>query len=362
MLKGWAHKMAAIPYRVYLLFSALIPAVIYAAIAAVLVGLLSLRVTADNGLSIALFFCALSATACFRMVRDLWSIWPYAIHANKFKVDAEDQKSIEGKPTYNQYLHSPMLVSILSSAAIGLIIFLLSYWLVPYAFSMHLSVLWLIGVVVFPLVLFFVLIVNADIFYRSYAVNDGEKKSINISSFILGFYLFPEAVCFLVLNFAIINPLSSVQTASFDVAWVTILITISITTLLLLMSAHSNPMNYVIGSLNSKLIKIMNVDKLNKKLNKTDIKSRYKLTGFSVIAWWAFIVLLQITMATVIMKNYENWFYVFLSLAQVIWIASYLYLRNKMLKGAFRQVIQYHNSDDLKQGYIDLANKDEVPA
>ena len=81
-----------------------------------------------------------------------------------------------------------------------------------------------------------------------------------------------------------------------------------------------------------------------------------------MFAWWACIVLLQITMATVIMKNYENWFYVFLSLAQVIWIVSYLYLRNKMLKSAFMQVAQYHDSEDLKQGYIDLTTKDEVPA
>lgn len=354
--------MAAIPYRVYLLFSALIPAVIYAAIAAVLVGLLSLRVTAENGLNIALFFCALSFTACFRMVRDLWSIWPYAIYANKFKVDSEDKKSIEGKPTYQQYLSSPMIVSLCASIATALVVFLIAYWLVPYAFSKHLSVLWLVGVVVFPVCLFLVLLVNADVFYRSYDVSESNQKTITINKFITGFYLLPEAICFVVLNFAIITPLYSVEDASFDVAWVTMLITISITTLLLLTSARSNPMNYVIGSLNSKLIKITDVDKLNFPLNKTDIKSRYKLAGFSVFAWWVLIVLVQMSLVTVIMKNYEGWFYSYLLSAQVIWIASYLYLRNKMLKDAFIQVIQYHGNEDLKQGYVDLNTKGEVPA
>ena len=353
--------MAAIPYRVYLLFSALIPALIYAVIAAILVGLLSLRVSEDDGLSIAIFFCALSFTACFRMVRDLWCIWPYAIYAKKFKVDSEDKKSMEGKPTYKQYLNHPMLVSILSSAATGTVVFVFSYYLVPYAFNVHLSILWLIGVVIFPFILFVILLVNSDVFYRSYVVSEGEGKALTMKRFIRAFYLLPEAICFFVLNFAIINPLSSVQSASFDVAWVTILITISITTLLLLMSAHSNPMNYVVGSLNSKLIKLTDISKLNKSLHKTDIKSRYKLTGFSVFLWWAFLVLVQITIATVIMKSYENWFYIFLSVAQVVWISSYLYLRHKMLKGAFVQVVHYHASEDLKQGYIDLSSKEEVP-
>ena len=57
--------MAAIPYRIYLLFSALIPAFIYSFIAAILVGLLSLRVNETDGLGIALFFTALCFTACF---------------------------------------------------------------------------------------------------------------------------------------------------------------------------------------------------------------------------------------------------------------------------------------------------------
>ncbi|MFT5593368.1 MAG: hypothetical protein ACI8SR_001749 [Oceanicoccus sp.] len=353
--------MAAIPYRIYLLFSALIPAFIYSFIAAILVGLLSLRVNETDGLGIALFFTALCFTACFRMTKDLWSTWPYAIFAKKFKVDSEDEKKIEGKATYKGYLERPLLVSFMFAAVSSSLVFLISYYAVPYAFGYHLSILWLVGACIFPIILFVSLLVASDIFYRSYDRESARCKNMTIKEYVARFYLYPESLCFLLLNFSIINPLGSIQQATFDVAWVTMLVTISITTLLLLMSAHSNPIYYVVGGLNSKLINITDREKFNFKINKKDIKESYKVSRFSLIGWWALIVFIQVVMVTVFIKNVESWFYPFLFSAQVVWMVSYFYLRNSMLLGSVKQVIKYHGREDLQQGYMDLSESQKVP-
>lgn len=346
--------MAPIPYRIYLLFSALIPAVIYALLAAVLVGLLSLRVNENDILNIVLFFTAFCFTASFRMTKDLWSTWPYAIYAKKFRVDSKDKKGMHGKATYRAYLERPLRVSVLLSLFASGLIFLLSYWLVPYAFGTHLSVLWLIGSFLFPLILFFILLLAADVFYRSYVVEEPECQSFSIKQYVKKFYTYPEALCFLLLNFAIINPLYSVQTEPFDVAWVTMLVTISITTLLLLLSAYSNPTNHVIGGLNSKLINISDLHEIGFQFNKEDITGGYKLKKFSLLGWWFLLVFLQTVLATALMKSQESWFYLFLLSAQIIWLISYIYLRNSMLINSIRLVFQYHSRADLQQGYLDL--------
>jgi len=360
MLKDLVVDMAAMPYRIYLLFSALIPAIIYASIAAVLVGLLTLRVNENDVLSIALFFTALCFTASFRMTKDLWSIWPYAIYAKKFRVDSKDKKHIDGKSTYKGYLERPFKVSFILSIFSSSLVFLISYYLVPYAFSIHLSILWIIGTFIFPLILLFTLLMAADIFYRSYAFEKPHCQLFSMKAYVKKFYIYPEAFCFLLLNFAIISPLNSIQAASFDVAWVTMLVTISITTLLLLMSAHSNPMNYFIGDLNSKLIKITDLKEIGLQLNKKDIKDSYKVKKFSLVGWWLFMILIQIVLATAFMGSYESWFYLFLFTAQIIWLASYIYLRNSMLNNAIKQVIRYHSRADLQQGYVDLSKSEEV--
>lgn len=359
MLSGLVVDMAPTPYRIYLLFSALIPAFIYASIAAVLVGLLTLRVNENNVLSIALFFTALCFTASFRMTKDLWSIWPYAIFAKKFRVASKD---IDGKATYKSYLERPFRVSFIISIFSSSLLFLISYYLVPYAFSTHLSVLWIIGSFVFPLILFFTLLIAADVFYRSYAFEEPLCESISIKAYIKKFYLYPDALCFLLLNFAIISPLHSIQLASFDVAWVTMLVTISITTFLMLMSAYSNPMTHVIGGLNSKLIKITDLKELELQVNKSDIKDNYKVKKFSLVAWSVLIISIQTVLATVFMKSYERWFYLFLFTAQIIWLVSYIYLRNSMLISSIKQVVRYHGRTDLQQGYMDISTSEEVPA
>ncbi|MGR6871338.1 hypothetical protein ACU6U9_03270 [Pseudomonas sp. HK3] len=354
--------MAAIPYKIYLLFSALIPAFIYSVIAAVLVGLLTLRVNENDVLAIALFFTALCFTASFRMIKDLWSIWPYAIYSNKFKIDEKDKKSFEDKPTYKGFLEKPFRVSFFLSILSSGLVFAISYFLVPYAFSVHLSILWLIGAFVFPLTLFSILLITADVFYRSYSSEEANCESLTMKGYVKTFYLYPEALCFLLLNFAIISPLNSVQSASLDVAWVTMLVTISITTLLLLLSAHSNPMSYVIGGLNSKLIKMTDLSDDGFHLNKTDIKDSYKVKKFSLIGWWLLIVVVQVVIATLFMSLYKDWFYAFLFTAQIVWMVSYIYLRNHMLINSIKQVVQYHGREDLQQGYMDLSKQKEVPA
>lgn len=352
--------MAAMPYRVYLLFSALIPALIYASVAAVLVALLSLRVNETDVLSVALFFTALCFTAAFRMAKDLWATWPYAIYANKFRVDSNDKKSINGKATYRGYLERPFRVSFSLAIFSSSLVFVVSYYLVPYAFSLHLSILWIIGSFIFPLILFFVLLIAADMFYRCYAVEEPNCLHLSTQEYVKKFYLYPESLCFLLLNFAIISPLNSIQEASFDVAWVTMLVTISITSLLMLLSAHSNPMSHVIGGLNSKLIKIIDLKEMELEFSKNDIKDSYKVKKFPLFAWWLLIIAIQIVLATVFMKNYENWFYLFLLSAQIIWLASYIYLRNSMLINAIRQVARYHGRADLQQGYMDISDSEEL--
>lgn len=276
--------MAAMPYRVYLLFSALIPAFIYASIAAVLVALLALRVNETDVLSVALFFTALCFTGAFRMTKDLWAMWPYAIYANKFRVDSNDKKSISDKATYTSYLERPFRVSFSLAIFSSSLVFVVSYYLVPYAFSFHLSILWIIGSFIFPLILFFVLLIAADMFYRSYAFEEPNCLHLSTQEYVKKFYLYPEALCFLLLNFAIISPLNSIQEASFDVAWVTMLVTISITSLLMLLSAHSNPMSHVIGGLNSKLIEIIDLKEMELEFSKNDIKDSYKVKKFSLLA------------------------------------------------------------------------------
>lgn len=353
--------MAAIPYRVYLLFSALIPAIIYSVIAAILVGLLSLRVNETDGLSIALFFTALCFTACFRMTKDLWSTWPYAIYSKKFKVDSEDEKKIEGKATYKGYLERPLSVSFIFAVVSSFLVFVISYYSVPYAFSHHLSILWLVGACIFPMILFVSLLVASDIFYRSYEVQNAHCQNMTMNGYIARFYLYPESLCFVLLNFSIINPLGSIQQAVFDVAWVTMLVTISITTFLLLMSAHSNPISNVVGGLNSKLINITDRERFNLKINKKDIKESYKVNRFSLIGWWMLIVIIQVVMVTLFMKNIENWFYPFLFSAQVVWMVTYFYLRNSMLLSSVKQVIKYHGREDLQQGYMDISESQKVP-
>lgn len=350
--------MATMPYRIYLLFTALIPSLIYSFVAAVLVSLLALRVNENDGLSIVLFFTALCFTASFRMIKDLWSMWPYAIYAKKFRVDNDDKKSIDDKPTYKGYLERPFRVSLIASMFSSSIVFLISYCLVPYAFSINLTILWIIGGLIFPLILFVILLIAADIFYRSYALEEPRRRSFSMREYIRKFYIYPEVLCFSLLNFAIISPLDSIQGASFDVAWVTMLVTISITTILLLVSAHSNPMRHVIGALNSKLIEITDLRKIELQLNKKDIKGNYKVKKFPLIAWCLLTIIVQIVLATFFMKSYENWFYLFLFIAQIIWLSCYIYIRNSMLISAIKKAVRFHNRADLQQGYIDLSTSE----
>ena len=346
--------MAAVPYRIYLLFSALIPALIYSVIAGVLVALLNTRVTEENTISIALFFTALCFTACVRMLKDVWSIWPYAVYANKFRVDDEDKKHIEGKPTYIEYLENPLLVISFVSLFVSALVFVFSYFLVPLAFSFHPSVLWLVGSFIFPVILFVCILISADVFFRSYSQENITPKPIRFNQYINRFYLYPEGICFFLLNFSIIHPLNSVQELGFDAAWVTMLITISITSFLLLSGAYSNPINYIVGGFNSKLMALTDFNEIDQDINETDIKGAYKVKKFSFLFWWVSMIFVQMVVVTSFMKELDNWFYPFLLCAQVIWVSCYLYLRKSMLIKSAKQALKYHGRTDLQQGYIDI--------
>ncbi len=350
--------MAAVPYRIYLLFSALIPSLIYALVAAILVGLLTLRVTENDTAQIAFFFGVLCFTASFKMIKDQWNLWPYAIYAKKFRIDVKDEISIQGKATYDGYLSCTYQASLAFSMISSILVFGIAYYATPFAFSLHPSILWLIGSLAFPIVLMSALLISADIFYRSYAnverSNNVDSRYLTTNQYLKYYYLYPDAFCFIALNFAIIHPLRSVQSEPFDVAWVTMLATICISTLLILGSAYSNPIKLIVGGLNSRLIKLTDIKKMNLNVNEKDVESAYTVKRFSFIPWLICIIIAQVALATVLMKNVDYWFYYFLISAQAIWLVSYLYLRYAVLNNALKLVVKHHAREDLQEGYIDL--------
>ena len=189
--------MASIIYRIYLFFSAVTPAIIYSLVAAFLVFLFSLRIDDSMQTNLIVFFAALGFSAGIRVLKDIWSQWPYAYHSNKFNV----------------------------------------------ACLLALAVL-----------------VVADNFFRAYSKFDGQPMSLTANSYIAKFFVIPEVASFLILNIAIIWPLNSIEGQAKDVAWVTMLVMSVISSSILLMNAKATPINPMAGALFSKIWNVEKID------------------------------------------------------------------------------------------------------
>lgn len=352
--------MASIIYRLYLFFSAVTPALIYSLVAALLVFLLSLRVDASMQLNLVIFFTALGFSAGIRVLKDIWSQWPYAYHSNKFKVAEDEIPVLEARPLHPEILHRPYRTVVFFSALIALVVGTFSYFTMSYAAAGHAWLLWMTGSLLMPLCLAVTVLVVADNFFRAYSKYDGAAKTLSAKRYLTQFYLIPEVVSFLILNVAIIWPLHKVQFEAQDSAWVTMLVMSLISSAILLMNAKVTPINQMAGALFSNVWAIKNID-----LSEVDLSSpkQYQVWRFSYKGWLAFLVLTLMVLATAFMSSgLTHWFLPFLICAECLWLAVYLYLRIRVLKSTLAKVAVFYRQHNSYYQAGQFSSERQLPA
>jgi len=332
--------MAGILYRLYLFFSAVTPAFIYSLVAALLVFLFSLRIQPDMSLNVTLFFAALSFSAGVRVLKDVWSLWPYAYHLQKFKVADDEIPVLEKRPLNPEMLNRPLQTVFFFAGLMALIAGLTSWAVADFALSGHHWVLWVLGSVLIPVLLALAVIVVADNFFRAYSKTQQAPRIIDAEDYLKMFYILPEVLTFLLLNVAIIWPLYRVETQPNDVAWVTLLVMSLISTAFLLANARVTPINAMSGALFSKIWSVTNID-----TTEVDLSSprQYQVWQFSFKKWYAIVVVSLMCLGTAFMASGLNhWFFPFLLSAECLWVTVYLYLRIKVLRSTLAKVSVFY--------------------
>lgn len=332
--------MASIIYRIYLFFSAVTPATIYSLVAAILVFLFSLRINPSMEINLVVFFAALGFSAGIRVLKDVWSQWPYAYHSNKFKVAEHEIPVLEARPLHPEILATPYKTVLFFSALIALVVSGFAYLLMEYALAGQAWLLWVLGSLIMPACLALAVLVVADNFFRAYCKFDAQPTELTGKSYIATFFIIPEVVSFLILNIAIIWPLNTVQAEGQDSAWVTMLVMSMISSSILLMNAKATPINQMSGALFSKIWEIKDID-----ISEVDLTSprQYQVWQFSYKGWLAFLVVTLMVLATGFMSSgLNNWFLPFLVCAECLWVAVYLYLRIRVLKSTLAKVAVFY--------------------
>lgn len=351
--------MAAIIYRIYLFFSAVTPAVIYSVVAAFLVFLFSVRIDESMGVNLVLFFAAMGFTAGIRVLKDIWGLWPYAYHTGKFKVAEEEIPVLEGRPLHMGVLHSPYKLVLSIAAILALVSGGISYLIMDFALGGHTWLLWIVGSIVLPITLWMAVIALADNFFRAYSKFDGQALEMPANIYLKRFFIFPELVSFLVLNLAIVWPLHRIETTGADEAWVTMLVMTLISSVFLLGNTKSAPVNIVTGALFSKVWNIQNID-----TSKVDAESpkQYQIWQFSFKGWLVSLVSILMVIGTLLMNSgNENWFTIFLVIAETIWVVSFLYLRWKVLMSTLASVAYFYRNNPKFYLNGQFANEDYLP-
>lgn len=352
--------MASIIYRIYLFFSAVTPAIIYSLVAAFLVFLFSLRIDDSMQTNLIVFFAALGFSAGIRVLKDIWSQWPYAYHSNKFNVAEDEIPVLEARPLHPKIVFQPYRTVLLFSAILGGLVGLVSYLLVGYALDGQLWLMWVLGSLVMPCLLALAVLVVADNFFRAYSKFDGQATSLSANSYIAKFFIIPEVASFLILNIAIIWPLNSIEGQAKDVAWVTMLVMSVISSSILLMNAKATPINPMAGALFSK---IWNVEKID--ISGVDLSSpkQYQVWQFSFKGWLLLIVVSLMTLGTAFMESgLTHWFLPFLISAECLWVAVYLYLRIKVLKSTLAKVAVFYRKHNSYYQAGQFSNERQLPA
>ncbi len=332
--------MASILYRLYLFFSAVTPAVIYSLVAALLVFLFSLRIQTDMALNVALFFAALSFSAGVRVLKDVWSHWPYAYHLQKFKVADDEIPVLEKRPLHPEILERPVRTVAFFAGLMALIAGGISWTVADVALAGQHWILWMLGCALVPVLLAMAIIVVADNFFRAYSKTQLPAMELPAEDYIRKFYILPEVLSFLLLNIAIIWPLHQVQSQTSDVAWVTLLVMSLISTAFLLANARVTPINAMSGALFSKIWNITNID--TTEVDPTSPR-QYQVWQFSFKKWYAIVVVNLMILGTAFMASgLSNWFLPFLICAECLWVAVYLYLRLKVLRSTMAKVAVFY--------------------
>jgi len=352
--------MASIIYRIYLFFSAVTPALIYSLVAAILVFLFSLRIDDSMHANLVIFFTALGFSAGIRVLKDIWSQWPYAYHSNKFNVAEDEIPVLESRPLNSKIVHQPYRTVLFFSVIIGGLVGIAAYFLVDYALDGQLWLMWVLGSFVMPCLLALAVLVVADNFFRAYCKYEGPSKSLSANDYIAKFFIIPEVASFLILNAAIIWPLNSVQGEAKDVAWVTMLVMSVISSSILLMNAKATPINPMAGALFSK---IWNVEKID--ISEVDLSSpkQYQVWQFSYKGWLLLLVVSLMTLATAFMESgLTQWFLPFLISAECLWVTVYLYLRIKVLKSTLAKVAIFYRKHNSYYQAGQFSNERQLPA
>lgn len=341
--------MAAIHFRGFIFFSALIPAVIYAVVAVVLVSILSSRVQEDQIYLMWVLVSCITFSSIFKMGKDAPLLMKNAIASNKFHVANEDRPLLDSfsrTPKIRKFYPFLFGVALLSSIVISII-----SWSISEIVQTNQWQFYLLAVTVLPVTLFLSLFV---INIKAYLSIDNEApwvKPMGIEKLVRNWFVLPESISFLVINLSILLPLYSISEQSIENQVVTIVIVSLVTTAFLFLTINSDVKNHVSGLIHYD--EGREISKSEHQLNLNSIEAgpkAYKIKKFSYWKWMPIILAFQLMLfATTKYVFVGQWFYIFVFLIEVFWLVIFSLMRSSVVLDTYRKIVYFRYPRSLEE-------------
>lgn len=347
--------MAAIHFRGFIFFSALIPTVIYTVVAAILVWVLSTRIQADQIHLLWILLSCIAFSAVFKMGKDAPLLIKNAIDSNKFHVTNEDRPLLDkfrGKPiTIDLGFHSNFILGLISIALLSSVAISGVAWSFSELFKTSQWQVYILAVTILPLTLFISLFVINVKTYISIESGFQLSQSGSLDQSIRNWFILPEAFSFLVVNLSILLPLYSISLQSLDNQVVTISIVSLVTTAFLFLSINADVKSHVSGLIqynkqkyighSAQLLDLASIEKGPK---------AYQIKHFSYWKWMPAILAFQLMLfATSKYVFIDQWFHVFVFLIEIFWLVLFSIMRFSVVLDTYRKIIYFRFPDSLEE-------------
>lgn len=338
--------MAAIHFRGFIFFSALIPTIIYTLVASILVWVLSTRIESDQFHFLWILLASIVFSAVFKMGKDAPLLIKNAIVANKFHVTNEDRvllKKLERTQQIVHFFRYLFLMAMTSS-----FVMLGTAWFILEFFDQNLWQVYLAATTVLPIVVFICLF---SINIKAYLSIERDINCITPSSFeqaVRRWFILPEAFSFLVINLSILIPLYNISVHPFSDQLVTIVIVCLVTTAFLFLSINSDAKNQVSG-----LILYGQREDAIKPVDLSSIRTgpkAYQIKNYSYWKWMPVILVFQLMLfATTQYVFVEQWFSIFVFLLEIFWLVLFSVFRYSVVLDTYKKIIYFRYPSSLEE-------------
>lgn len=339
--------MAAIHLRGYLFFSALIPSVIYALVALLLIWVLSNRIEGGETHYIPLLLVCIVFSAIFKMGKDIPLLLKNAIETNKFHLTEEDKVVLEKFKTKNN-IKTVWIFILFLSAMTSVILGGIAFSLLGFI-EHDVWFLSIMAVTALPLMLFLSLFFANVKIYQAICNKDISFVSGVSGDWLMKWFVMPEAFSFLIINLSILLPLHGMVHQALDAQVVTIALIALITSAFLFVSINADAKNQVSGVTHYLKNDGSLFFEKNRSESELDPKS-YKIRSHSYWKWIPGILAFQLMVfASTKYVFLDDWFYPFVFVVELFWVFIFSMLRTSVVRDTFHKIIHFRFQESLEQ-------------